>query len=127
MNDIVINPQDGSTITRGNSWLYLRVVQKEGTFEEKVHYRPYTLDDINYLKSIKLGLCGDKTQHETRIWNSTFIRFGWLDQGLSSLEWVPISKAANDYVNRTISKTNRTKLNHVCRLLFISIKDIKND
>ena len=126
MNDLIVNQRDGSTILRANTWLYLKTIKNEGTLEEKVHYRPYMLEDWEYLKTLKLGLFGDAASRDTRVWNSTFIRFGWLDKELSSLEWVSFAEVIEDHRKGIISKTNRNKLNHVCRLLFMSIREINH-
>ena len=73
---------------------------------------------------MKLGLLGDERSRLTTVWQNTYIRFGWLDKELNSLDWVSLEYLIYTYHNKMITKTNRAKLNHICRLLFISIKDI---
>lgn len=124
MKDPIVNPRDGSIIEPSNTWLYLKVVKAKGTPEEKVLWRPYKLEDHTHLETLKLGLLGDGRSRLTTVWQNTYIRFGWLDKELNSLDWVSLEYLIYTYHNKMITKTNRAKLNHICRLLFISIKDI---
>lgn len=125
MKDPIINPHDGSIIEPSNTWLYLKVVKAKGKPEEKVLWRPYKLEDRSHLETLKLSLLGDEHSRLTTVWQNTYIRFGWLDRELNSLNWVSLEYLIYTYHNKTMTKTNRAKLNHICRLLFISIKDIK--
>ena len=125
MKDPIVNPRDGSIIEPSNTWLYLKVVKAKGTPEEKVLWRPYILEDRTHLETLKLGLLGGERSRLTSVWQNTYIRFGWLDKELNSLNWVSLEYLIYTYHNKTMTKTNRAKLNHICRLLFISIKDIK--
>ncbi len=125
MKDPIVNPRDGSIIEPSNTWLYLKVVKAKGTPEEKVLWHPYILEDRTHLETLKLGLLGDERSRLTSVWKNTYIRFGWLDKKLNSLNWVSLEYLIYTYHNKTMTKTNRAKLNHICRLLFISIKDIK--
>ena len=125
MKDPIVNPRDGSVIEPSNTWLYLQVVKTKAENKQEVLWRPYKLEDRTHLETLKLGLLGDERSRLTSVWNKTYIRFGWLDKQLNSLDWVSLEYLLHTYHQKTITKTNRAKLNHICRLLFISIKDIK--
>lgn len=120
-NETIEHPRTKDIITISNSWLYYRQPWKEN-----YHYQPYTLSKIQMLNTLRLALTGDVSARESSVFKSTFIRFGWLDKGLKDLRWVSLSEVINDHYTKQLSKTNRTKLDHICRLLFISIKDIKH-
>lgn len=120
-NETIPNYRTGDVITVSNSWLYYRQPWKE-----TYHYQPYSLSKIQMLNTLRLALQGDISARESSVFKSSFIRFGWLDKGLKDLHWVALADVIEDHRKGTLSKTNRTKLDHVCRLLFISIKDIKH-
>ena len=127
MSGKIYNPKDDSFITLSNTWLYYKskeVNTTEGT--QTVHWRPFSIDNTEMLTTIKLALTGSIAHQEAVAFQCTYIRFGWLDKTLNSLEWIPLSEVLKAYKNKTLSKQQRGKLNHVCRLLFISIKDIRN-
>ncbi len=127
MSGKVFNPKDNSYITISNTWLYYKVKEvnvADGT--KVVHWRPYSIDNLEMLTTLKLALTGSLKHQEAAAFQKTYIRFGWLDKTLNSLEWVPLSEVLTAYKNKTLSKQQRGKLNHVCRLLFISIKDIRH-
>lgn len=127
MSGKVFNPKDNSYITISNTWLYYKAKEvnvADGT--KVVHWRPYSIDNLEMLTTLKLALTGSLKHQEYAAFQRTYIRFGWLDKTLNSLEWIPLSEVLKAYKNKTLSKQQRGKLNHVCRLLFISIKDIRN-
>ncbi len=127
MSGKVFNPKDNSYITISNTWLYYKTKEvnvADGT--KVIHWRPYSIDNLEMLTTLKLALTGSLKHQEATAFQKTYIRFGWLDKTLNSLEWVPLSEVLTAYKNKTLSKQQRGKLNHVCRLLFISIKDIRH-
>lgn len=125
MKNLIVNPHDGSIIEPSNTWLYLKVVKAKGTLEEKILWRPYKLKNHSRLETLRLGLLGDERSRLTSVWKNTYIRIGWLDKEFNSLDWVSLDYLIYTYHNKTMTKTNQAKLNYICRLLFISIKDIK--
>ena len=129
MKNPIVNPHDGSIIEPSNTWLYFKMIKviinpAPGENNSQVIWKPYRLNQVEYLQTLKLGLLGDPRCRDTTIWRRTYIRFGWFDKELNSLEWISLDDIFQAYIDKTITKTNRAKLNHICRLLFISIKDI---
>ncbi len=122
MSKVLIDPNTKNIITPSNTWLYYRRTEK-GVF----HYHPYSIDHTAMLKTIKLALMGDEIAKDSVVFQNSFIRFGWLDKGLKDLKWVSLPEVLSQLNEKTLKKSNRIKLDHICRLLFISIKDIKHD
>lgn len=121
MKDVLIDSKTGDTITPSNTWLYFRKTRKGIN-----HYEPYSLERTDMLTTLKLGLLGDGRALDSATFKNTFIRFGWLDKGLKDLQWISLTEVLDQLKNKTLKKANRVKLDHVCRLLFISIKDINH-
>lgn len=122
MQNQLINPKTQDVITVSNSWLYYRK-----TVKGKAHWYPYSLEKKDMLITLKLALTGDEIAKDSAVFKNTFIRFGWLDKGLKDLQWVSLEEVLIQFKDKKLKKTIRAKLDHVCRLLFISIKDIKHD
>ena len=122
MKELLVDPNTNDTIMPSNTWLYFRKSKKNVH-----HYEPYSLNQVEMLKTIKLALMGCKISKVSSTFKNSFIRFGWLDKGLKDLHWISLEDALKQLNSRTIKKSTRIKLDHVCRLLFISIKDIKHD
>lgn len=121
MKELLVDPNTNDTITPSNTWLYFRKTRKRIN-----HFEPYSLEHADMLTTLKLGLLGDERALNSSAFKNTFIRFGWLDKGLKDLQWISLEDALKQLNSRTIKKSTRIKLDHVCRLLFISIKDIKH-
>lgn len=121
MQELLVNPKTGDVITVSTTWLYYRK-----TIKGVHHYFPYSLDKQEMLKTLKLALLGEISALDSSVLKNTFIRFGWLDKNLKNLEWVCMKDVLKSHQDKTIKKSVKTKLDHVCRLLFISIKDIKH-
>ena len=117
MSGKVFNPKDNTYIIPSNTWLF---------FKNGNTYTPYELKQAHMLVSCREALMGYKKFERSEAFKNTYVRFGWLDKNRNSLEWIPLSQLLENYRNKTITKQQRSKLNHVCRLLFISIKDIKH-
>lgn len=121
MQEQIVNPRNGDVITVSTTWLYYRKAVK-GVY----HWFPYTLEKHDMLKTLKLALQGDISALESSVFENTFIRFGWLDKGLKDLRWISLKDALIAHKEKTLQKSVKTKLDHICRLLFISVKDIRH-
>lgn len=122
MQNQLIDPHTNDVITVSNSWLYYRKPVKG-----VMYWNPYSLEKQDMLKTLKLALMGDKIAQESSVFQNTFIRFGWLDKGLKDLQWVSLAEALEQFKTKKLKKSIRAKLDHVCRLLFISIKDVPHE
>lgn len=111
-------------IVPSTTWLYYR---QERHNDPKVVavYQPYNINLATELQILRDAMIGDDLAKTSATYNAALVRFGWVDKGLNSLRWIPLAELVQAYKDKTISKTNRTKLSHICRLLFISLKDIK--
>lgn len=111
-------------IVPSSTWLYYR---QERHNDPKVvaTYWPYNINLATELKILRDAIVGDNLAKTSATYNAALVRFGWVDKGLNSLRWIPLAELVEGYKNKTISKSSRSKLSHICRLLFISLKDIK--
>jgi len=121
MQEFIVNPKNGDIITVSTTWLYYRK-----TIKGVNYWKPYTLDKHEMLQTLKLALLGDISALESSVLGNTFIRFGWLDKGLKDLQWVSLKDVIKAHKEKTLKKSIKPKLDHICRLLFISIKDIRH-
>ena len=121
MQEQLINPKTGHVITVSNTWLYYCKRVKGVN-----HFYPYSLDKQEMLQTLKLALLGDVSALESSVVENTYIRFGWLDKGLKDLQWISLLDVLKAHKTKTLKRSVKTKLDHVCRLLFISIKDIRH-
>ena len=115
---------NNTLIVPSSTWLYYR---QERHNDPKVvaTYWPYNINLATELQILRDAMIGDVLAKTSATYNAALVRFGWVDKGLNSLRWIPLAELVQAYKDKTISKTNRTKLSHICRLLFISLKDIK--
>lgn len=111
-------------IVPSSTWLYYRQERRNDPKVVAV-YQPYNINLAAELLLLRNAMIGDELAKTSATYNAALVRFGWIDKGLNSLRWIPLSELVDSYRNKTISKTNRGKLSHICRLLFISLKDIK--
>lgn len=121
MNTNLVNPKNGDIITVSTTWLYYRK-----TIKGVNYWQPYTLEKHEMLQTLKNALLGDISSLESSVLENTFIRFGWLDKGLKDLQWIALKDVLKAHQQKTLKKSVKAKLDHVCRLLFISIKDIRH-
>lgn len=122
MQQQLVNPKNGDIITVSTTWLYYRK-----TIKGVNYWLPYTLEKHEMLQTLKNAFLGDISSLESSVLENTFIRFGWLDKGLKDLQWISLKDVLKAHKEKTLKKSIKAKLDHVCRLLFISIKDIRHD
>lgn len=111
-------------IVPSTTWLYYKQAKHNDEHVKLVYY-PYNINLAAELKILRDALTGDERAKQSTVYQDTLVRFGWIDKGLNDLKWIPLPELVQSYLDKTISKTNRGKLTHICRLLFISIKDIQ--
>lgn len=120
------NTRDNSLINVSCTHLYYRNEKNFAVDGNEIVcvYEPYDVRQLQRLNIIARALLGDEKARQDDIYHNTVVRFGWLDKSLNSLTWIPLPELVRQYKDKEISKTNKSKLMAICRLLFISIKDI---
>ncbi len=123
INDIY-DRANKTVIVPSTTWLYYRQDKKNDPKVTAVYY-PYNINLSEELKVLRDALMGDEVAKKSMIYEAALVRFGWLDKDLGNLRWIPLSTLVDSYIDSTISKSHRIKLSHICRLLFLSIREIK--
>lgn len=109
-------------IGKSISYIY-RKVEKEfnGIVEE--HYEPLTWKDkLEYglIEALLLGYPLDEVDRMDL--DKILIRFGWINQDMLQLEWIPVRHLFDKYLNNELTPTEKNKFQNVCRTLAIPMK-----
>lgn len=111
------------TVVKGPTILYK---QTRHTMKDGIPlYNPYTADDGAMLVTLRDAITGDKRARESKTYKNTVVRSGWIEPGFNSLKWLKLSDLVEGYYYNTLTPAEKRKLMEVCRLLFISVKEMK--
>lgn len=122
-NGQILNNPGKYAVIKGPTVLY------KGTTRSSVNegvplYTPFQIDDAKMLITIRDALIGDKRARAAAAYTKAHVRFGWIEPGFNSLVWIKLSDLVDGHYNNTLNVQQKRKLMEVCKLVFVSIKDI---
>lgn len=91
-------------------------------------YVPILFSNIHVLNCIKNLFTGCLNPAEYKTLGKVYVRYGWLDKKLNSLEWVSVLELYERFANNQLGKTDKGKLVRVLQQITLSKRDaIKYD
>ena len=119
----ILNNPGKYAVIKGPTVLYKQT--ERSSFNEGVPlYTPFQIDDAKMLITIRDAIIGDKRARGASAYTKAHVRFGWIEPGFNSLNWIKLSDLVDGHYNNTLNVQQKRKLMEVCRVLFVSIKDI---
>lgn len=123
MNTVLIKADEFS-VEKGPTVLYKRTKVRGSDIP---HYAPFTLEDHTMLITIRQALLGDKRAQESSAFLRAHIRFGWIEPGFNSLQWMSVSSLYHGYYHNTLTPTAKRKFMELAKVLFISIRQVSRE
>lgn len=123
---------DGDLVTAINSVLNSRVqitksvsdIYRCVETQRLITYLPVTYRDGGILADIEDLFRGrDVSAAHLRL-KDVYIRYGWLDGELESLEWSPVLSFYRRWCEKRFVEQDNTKMGSICKMLSISKKDL---
>ena len=108
------------SITKSTSPLYVVSDASKTT-----DYRHLSYKDKEILGLIESFIRGslEPNDKQALLLSRIVVRFGWLDKTLGQLQWVPLVDLVDDFVNRNLGPTEKGKLQEICKMLSLSIRE----
>lgn len=85
-------------------------------------YQSLDFTDTEILLSMRRLFTGCSTEHDDFMLETVVIRFGWLDTGLNSLHWLPVTELYRLWCTKELTATQRNKLQQINKALTLPRK-----